>query len=105
MSSTAFATQIVGHRGASFDAPENTLSSFKLGYKHNADADELDIHLTKDGKVVVMHDYDTGRTGGKKLKISEHTLEELRALDIGKWGKWQGKGFSEKSRCSRKCWS
>jgi glycerophosphoryl diester phosphodiesterase len=96
MSSTAFATQIVGHRGASFDAPENTLSSFKLGYKENADADELDIHLTKDGKVVVMHDYDTGRTGGTKLKISEHTLEELRALDIGKWGKWQGKGFSEK---------
>src|SRR3954471_3999319 len=96
MSSTAFATQIVGHRGASFDAPENTLSSFKLGYKQNADADELDIHLTKDGKVVVMHDYDTGRTGGTKLKISDHTLEELRALDIGKWGKWQGKGFSEK---------
>ncbi|EEF59659.1 glycerophosphodiester phosphodiesterase [Pedosphaera parvula] len=96
MSSSTFAAQIVGHRGASFDAPENTLSSFKLGYKQNADADELDIHLTKDGKVVVMHDYDMARTGGEKLKVSEHTLEELRALDIGKWGKWQGKGFSEK---------
>ena len=96
MASSTYATQIVAHRGASFDAPENTLSSFKLGYENKADADELDIHLTNDGKVVVMHDYDTGRTGGVKKKVVDQTLEELRQQDIGKWGKWKDKGFSEK---------
>ncbi len=90
------ATEIIGHRGASHDAPENTLSSFKLGYKQNADGDELDIHLTKDGKVVVMHDFDTARTGGVPKKVAEQTLEELRQQDIGKWGEWKDKGFSEK---------
>ena len=53
---TLFALDFVGHRGASFDAPENTLASFKLGYEQNADADELDIYLTQDGKIVVSHD-------------------------------------------------
>ncbi len=96
MNSTAFATQIVAHRGASYDAPENTLSAFKLGYENKADACELDIHLTKDGKVVVMHDFDTTRTGGVPRKVVEQTLEELRQQDIGKFGKWKGKGFSEK---------
>ncbi|MGZ4965157.1 MAG: glycerophosphodiester phosphodiesterase [Limisphaerales bacterium] len=90
------ATQIIGHRGASHDAPENTLSSFKLGYKQNADADELDIYLTKDGKVVVMHDGTTLRTGGVNKKVVDQTLAELRQQDIGKWGEWKDKGFSEK---------
>ena len=94
--SFATAVEFIGHRGASHDAPENTLSSFKLGYEQKADADELDIHLTSDGKVVVIHDFDTGRTSGVTNVIAEHTLEELRALDIGKFGKWKGKGFSEK---------
>jgi glycerophosphoryl diester phosphodiesterase len=96
MSTSLWATQIVGHRGASFDAPENTLSSFKLGYQQKADADELDIHLTKDGKVVVIHDYDTKRTGGVPKKVVEQTLEELRQQDIGKFGKWKEAGFTEK---------
>ena len=92
----ASSVEIIGHRGASHDAPENTLASFRLGYEQKADADELDIHLTKDGKVVVMHDFDTGRTSGVTNIIAESTLEELRALDIGKFGKWKGKSFSEK---------
>src|SRR5882757_379741 len=86
ITTSTFATQIIGHRGASYDAPENTLSSFKLGYEHKADADELDIHLTKDGKVVVNHDYDTKRTGGVTNKIATQTLEELRKFEIGQWG-------------------
>src|SRR5882757_10180198 len=86
MTTSTFATQIIGHRGASYDAPENTLSSFKLGYENKADADELDIHLTKDGKVVVNHDYDTKRTGGVTNKIATQTLEELRKFEIGQWG-------------------
>jgi glycerophosphoryl diester phosphodiesterase len=94
--SASFAAEIIAHRGASFDAPENTLSAFKLGYKQNADGDELDIHLTKDGKLVLLHDYDTKRTAGIEGKIAEKTFEELRALDVGQWGDWKGKGFSEK---------
>lgn len=93
---TSQAVDIVAHRGASYDAPENTLSSMKLGYDQKADAGELDIHLTKDGHVVVMHDFDTKRTGGVTNKIAETTLAELRKQDVGKWGKWEGKGFSEK---------
>jgi glycerophosphoryl diester phosphodiesterase len=92
----AIGAEIVGHRGASADAPENTLSSFKLGYKENADADELDIHLTKDGKIVVIHDYDTKRVAGVNKKVVDQTFDEIRTLEIGKFGKWKDKGFSEK---------
>jgi glycerophosphoryl diester phosphodiesterase len=96
--SSSFATEIIGHRGASHDAPENTLSSFKLGYAQNADADELDIYLSKDGKVVVMHDGTPARTGGASYtnKLSKMTFEEMRQIDIGKFGDWKDKGFSEK---------
>jgi glycerophosphoryl diester phosphodiesterase len=94
--SSALATEIIGHRGASFDAPENTLSSFKLGYAQNADADELDIYLTTDGKVVVIHDANTARTSGVTNKVANLSFEELRRVDVGRFGKWQGKGFSEK---------
>jgi len=93
---STFAADIIGHRGASADAPENTLASFKLGYQQNADADELDIHLTKDGKIVVIHDYDTKRVAGVNKKVVNQTFDELRALEIGKFGKWKDKNFSEK---------
>ncbi len=91
----AYGVQIIAHRGASYDAPENTLSSFKLGFEQKADADELDIYLSKDGKIVVMHDADTARVSGVTNKIAETTLADLRRLEIGRWGKWKTKGFSE----------
>ncbi len=94
--SSSSATEIIGHRGASFDAPENTLASFKLGYAQNADADELDIYLTTDGKVVVIHDGDTARTSGVTNKVAKSSSEQLRRVDVGGWGKWKGQGFSEK---------
>lgn len=90
------ATQIIAHRGASYDAPENTLAAFKLGYAQTADACELDIYLSKDDNIVVMHDADTKRTGGVSKKVAQQTLDQLRQQDVGKWGKWKGKGFSEK---------
>jgi glycerophosphoryl diester phosphodiesterase len=93
---SARAVDIVGHRGASADAPENTVSSWKLGYAQGADACELDIHLTKDGKIIVSHDPSTKRTAGVDKKIAETNFDELRKLDVGKWGKWAGKGFTEK---------
>src|SRR3954463_16818778 len=92
---SSLGVEIIAHRGASFDAPENTLASFKLGYEQKADADELDIHLTKDGKIVVMHDFTTKRTGSVDKKIVEQTFDEVRAQNVGNFGKWQGKGFNE----------
>lgn len=88
--------EIIGHRGASFDAPENTLSAFKLGFQQQADADELDVHLTQDGRVVVIHDGDTGRVSGVMEEVATQRLEELRRLEVGQWGRWKGKGFSER---------
>ncbi|QEL15817.1 glycerophosphodiester phosphodiesterase family protein [Limnoglobus roseus] len=77
--------EIIGHRGASFDAPENTVAAMKLAWEQNADASELDTYLTKDGKAVVIHDATTKRVAGVDLKVADHTLAELHALDVGKW--------------------
>lgn len=85
MSSSVFAVDIVAHRGASFDAPENTLASEKLAWRQNADVVENDIHLTKDGKIIVSHDKTTKRTTGHDGIITAMTQAELRALDAGKW--------------------
>ncbi len=93
---SSLGVEIIGHRGASYDAPENTLASFKLGYEQKADADELDIYLTRDGKIVVIHDGNTARTTGVTNKVASQTYDELRRLEAGKWGKWKDKGFSEK---------
>jgi len=76
--------EIVAHRGASAEAPENTLPSFKLGWEL-ADADELDIYLSKDGEAVVIHDASTKRTAGLDKLVADQTLAELKALDAGSW--------------------
>ena len=85
LSLSARAVEIIAHRGASHDAPENTVASFKLGYAQGADADELDIYLSKDGEIVVMHDKTTKRTAGADKPVADQTLAELRALDAGQW--------------------
>ncbi|HKB04431.1 MAG TPA: glycerophosphodiester phosphodiesterase [Gemmataceae bacterium] len=77
--------EIIGHRGASFDAPENTLAAVRLAWEQGADAVEFDVYLSKDGKIVVMHDRDTRRTAGVDKRVVDQTLDELRALDVGKW--------------------
>ena len=92
----ALAAEIVAHRGASADAPENTLTALRLGFEQGADAGELDVHLSKDGKAVILHDADTKRVAGVEKKVVDQTFEELRRLDVGGWGDWNGKGFSEK---------
>lgn len=81
----AAATEIVAHRGASHDAPENTLASVKLGWKQRADGVEIDVYLTKDGQVVVFHDKTTQRIGGRDRDVADQTLAELRQLDAGGW--------------------
>jgi glycerophosphoryl diester phosphodiesterase len=88
VSPAAFAgskVEIIGHRGASFDAPENTLAAIKLAWAQQADTAECDIFLTKDGKIVLLHDKDTKRVAGVDKKVVEQTLAELRLLDVGKW--------------------
>jgi len=79
--------ELQSHRGESHDAPENTMASFNLGWQRNDDACELDIHLTKDGQLIVCHDFDTERTSGKqtKLIIKDSTLADLRKVDVGSW--------------------
>ena len=74
---------VVAHRGASRDAPENTLPAFRLAWERGADAIEGDFRRTKDGHVVCIHDAETERVADKKLVVSESSLKELRALDVG----------------------
>lgn len=86
------AVEIVAHRGASNDAPENTLAAFKLGWVQKADANELDIYLTKDGSIVVMHDKTTKRVTGIDRNVADQTFTELQSLDAGSWKGAQWKG-------------
>lgn len=76
--------EIVAHRGASFDAPENTVAAAQLAWQQNADAVETDIRLTKDGQIIVSHDSTTKRINSRDTPISELTLAEARALDAGR---------------------
>lgn len=77
--------EIIAHRGASSDAPENTLAAVRLAWVQQADAVEVDVHLSADQRVVVMHDANTRRTGGANRRLAHWTLEQLRALDVGRW--------------------
>ncbi len=82
---SGFAQMIVAHRGASFDAPENTLAAFELAWEQNADAIEGDFYVTADQKIVCIHDKTTKRTAGSELKVSESTYDQLKDLDVGRW--------------------
>jgi glycerophosphoryl diester phosphodiesterase len=77
------AVEIIAHRGASADAPENTLASMKLAWEQKADAIETDLWLSKDGHLVVFHDADTRRYDGKQKKVTEMSWEELQKVDVG----------------------
>ena len=83
---------IIGHRGASREAPENTLESFRLAWEQGADGIEADFRLTADGRIVCMHDDTSGRTTGVDLRIADTNLKELRRLDAGlrKGAAWTG---------------
>jgi glycerophosphoryl diester phosphodiesterase len=76
---------IVAHRGASRDAPENTIPAFNLAWEQGADAIEGDFHLTQDGRIVCIHNKDTERVAGRKLVVQNSTLGDLRRLDVGSY--------------------
>ena len=82
----------VAHRGASHEAPENTIAAFNLAWQEDADGIEGDFHLTKDGEIVCIHDDTTKRTTGQNMKVAEAHLAELRQLDAGSWkgDRWRG---------------
>lgn len=74
--------EIIAHRGASYLAPENTMASVMLGWEQGANV-EVDVHLSKDNRIVVIHDASTKRTAGVDLKVSQTMSDELRKLDVG----------------------
>lgn len=89
----AFAQEIIAHRGASYLAPENTVASVRLGYALDADAVEVDIYLSADKRLMVIHDENTRRTaGGENLNIAHTHSDELRKLEVGSWKDQQFRG-------------
>ncbi|HEY4721683.1 MAG TPA: glycerophosphodiester phosphodiesterase family protein, partial [Anaerolineae bacterium] len=76
---------VIGHRGASAAAPENTLAAFNLAVLLGADAVELDAKLSKDDVPVVMHDPTVDRTTDGRGRVADLTLADLKKLDAGSW--------------------
>ena len=76
---------VIGHRGASKYAPENTIAAFSLAAEQGADGVELDAKLSADGEVVVIHDATVNRTTNGTGRVDRLSLEELRELDAGSW--------------------
>jgi glycerophosphoryl diester phosphodiesterase len=79
--------EIIAHRGFSKKAPENTLSSVSLAFQNPVDYVEIDVHLSRDGIPVVIHDAVLGRTApeANSQRITEMTLDRIQKLDVGSW--------------------
>src|SRR2546423_11805882 len=85
LSSPASGQLIIGHRGASFDAPENTIASYKLAIEQGADGIEGDYWLCNGGHILDLHDKDTKTAAGEKIAGTTAPFKQLSALDIGSW--------------------
>jgi len=77
--------EIIAHRGFSSDAPENTLAAINLAWKSGCSGVECDVYLTKDHRIMLMHDKTIKRTTGEDLRMAETTSDQLRKLDAGSW--------------------
>lgn len=86
------AQQITAHRGASHDAPQNTMPAFDLAWEQGADYIEADFYISKDKKIVCFHDSKTGKLANENVKVEESTWDKLKTLDVGykKGKKWKG---------------
>lgn len=82
---------IIAHRGASKYAPENTKSAFEKAIELKADGIETDVQLSKDGVLVIIHDYKVNRTSNESGKVNNYNLSELKKFDFGCW-------FSDETR-------
>ena len=78
-------TKIIAHRGASGYAPENTMAAFSKAIEMGAEGIELDVHLSRDRSLIVMHDEYVNRTSNGNGLIRDMTLRELKKLDCGSW--------------------
>ncbi len=76
---------VFAHRGASKQAPENTMAAFRKALELGAGGIELDVHLSRDGHIVVTHDELVNRASNGKGYVKDKTLDELRLLDFGSW--------------------
>jgi glycerophosphoryl diester phosphodiesterase len=82
---TTAAFMVIAHRGASSYAPENTLAAFDLALEMGVRHIELDVDLTSDGHIVVIHDHTVDRTTNGSGPVTSHALEALRGFDAGSW--------------------
>lgn len=76
---------VIGHRGASDEAPENTIAAFSRALELGADGFEFEVQMTKDGHAVVIHDAMLDRTTTGSGPVFDATLEEVRGFDAGAW--------------------
>ncbi len=96
------ARPIIAHRGASAEAPENTMPAFELAVEQGADAIEFDIQVTADGIPVVMHDPMLERTTNRSGAVAAHTLSQLRVADAGaQFSPDHGQSFPWRDRGAR----
>ncbi len=79
------APAVIAHRGASHKAPENTMTAIELAWAQGADAVEVDVRMTADSQVVIIHDESTGRTAERDLAVRETPFDTLKQLDVGAW--------------------
>ncbi len=76
---------IIGHRGASTHAPENTLTALKMAIDAGADGVEFDVRLASDGIPVVIHDADLRRVAGRNVAVAQLSYADLASIDVGSW--------------------
>lgn len=77
--------KIIAHRGFNIDYPENTLLAYKAALNASVDMLEIDVHLTKDQELVVIHDDKIDRTSNGSGYVKDYTLDELKSYDFGSW--------------------
>ncbi|MBQ8333612.1 MAG: glycerophosphodiester phosphodiesterase, partial [Clostridia bacterium] len=76
---------VAAHRGNSKYFPENTMAAFRSAASLNPDMIEIDLHMTKDGEIILMHDHKVDRTTNGTGFVKDFTLDETRQLDAGSW--------------------
>lgn len=84
--------KIIAHRGDSFLTPENTMAAVNSAWDKDVDAVEVDVYLSRDNRVMVIHDATTGRTGDRDYEVRETTADKLREVDVGSFKELKFKG-------------
>jgi glycerophosphoryl diester phosphodiesterase len=88
---------IIGHRGASAVAPENTMAAFREAIAAGCDGIEFDVRLTRDGVPVIIHDNTLQRTAGLAARVADLTWTEMKQIDVGSWFTLSGNSFANET--------